>query len=259
MLKSCLACLLLAGPVLAAQPEPAAPPPAIKAPPGDEAPTADALIDRYIEALGGEEAMRKHSSRTDKGNMTIGDITGSMTVYSAAPNKRVGIFVAEGVGTITQGYNGEKGWEIGPQGKRFLEGEALAERARTSDFHQALNLRANYDIRVVGAETFDGKPAYRLGLKHKQAPVAGEQFMIFDAATGLLIGRVTGRQSAAGPVTLETVITDYKPFDGVLTPTKITTLVMGQQQVMTIDSVEFDTVPADAFDVPKELTEDGEK
>lgn len=226
--------------------------------PGPDAatPTAEAIVARYIEAIGGEEAIRSHTSRTDKGTMSLGGVTGEMTIYSAAPNKRVGLFVTKEIGVINQGYNGEQGWEISPQGKKLLEGEALADRARTSDFYQALDILTANTVKVVGPETFNGRPAYRLSVRHKETPAA-EQFMIFDAESGLLIGRVTERDTAAGPIKLETTLSDYKEFGGVKVPTKVTTMVMGQEQVMTISSVEFDNVPPDAFDVPAELAEGG--
>ncbi|MCC6677052.1 MAG: hypothetical protein IT436_07905 [Phycisphaerales bacterium] len=253
--------LALAGNALAQPADPAPAAPRAEQPPADgpnvSIPTAQEIVARYIKAIGGEDALRKHTSRTDKGTMNMGAISGSMTVYSAAPNKRVGIFATEQMGTINQGYNGEKGWEMGPQGNRLLEGDALADRARTSDFYQQLNLLTNHEVRVVGAESFGGKPAYRLGLKHKDNKAGPEQFMIFDAASGLLVGRITERQTAAGPVKLETTIADYKEFGGILTPTRVTTLAMGQEQVMTIESVEFDNVPDSAFDVPRELAEGG--
>lgn len=239
--------------------EPATPPKTEPAEPKVETevlPSAEEIVARYIKALGGAEAILKHTARTDKGTMTMGAMTGAMTVYSAAPNKRVGIFITEQVGTINQGYNGEKGWEIGPQGSRVLEGEALADRARTSDFYQQLNLLKTHEVRVVGADNFDGKSAYRLAVRHKEVKEGPEQIMIFDALSGLLVGRITERQTAAGPVKLETTISDYKEFGGVLTPTKVVTVVMGQEQVMTIDSVEFDNVPPEAFNLPESLAGD---
>jgi hypothetical protein len=56
-------------------------------------PTVDQIIDRYVQAIGGEAALRKATSRII--NMTLviegDDVTASFESYSQAPNKKVGI------------------------------------------------------------------------------------------------------------------------------------------------------------------------
>jgi hypothetical protein len=46
---------------------------------------------------------------------------------------------------------------------------------------------------------------------------------------------------------------DYKDFGDVKVATKTTTKVMGQTQLMTVDSVSWDPVDAKAFDLPAEI------
>lgn len=261
-MRTRLALLALAGLTFAANAQPAGSTPAAPAQPATsnaDLPAAEAVIAKYIKALGGEEAIRRHTSRTDKGTVTMGGVSGDMVIQSAAPNRKVSVFTAAGVGTIREGFDGAKGWRLSPQGNAMLEGEALADRARTSDFYGPLNLLKDYTVRVIGQEPIDGRPAHRLGLIHKQTPGGPEQFMLFDAESGLLVKRIAERQSAAGPIVIETVISDYKEFDGVKVATKIAAGFMGQQQIMTIDSVEFDNVPDSAFDIPAELSGGGEK
>src|SRR5262245_40449916 len=52
-------------------------------------PTADAIIDKYISAVGGKEAVMKHTSRTMKGSFEIEamGMTGTVQIFSKAPNK----------------------------------------------------------------------------------------------------------------------------------------------------------------------------
>lgn len=232
-------------------------PPPLASIPNEKLPTIQEVLDKYITALGGEESMRKHKSRTEKGTMTMTGMNGKLVIYSAAPNKRVGVFITPD-GELRQGYNGEQGWDTGLGGDRLLEGDALAERARTSDYFQALNLSKNFDIRMVGAEKVDDRKSYRLGLTAKPIgnapPAPGEQYLIFDAETGLLVGRIAERLTANGRLYVQTRIGDYKNFDGVMVGTKVSTIYARGQQLMTIESVEFDTVPDTTFEVPADLT-----
>jgi hypothetical protein len=53
------------------------------------------------------------------------------------------------------------------------------------------------------------------------------------------------------PVTI--VTSDYKDFDGVKVAARTVTKVMGQQQVMTIEKVEWNDAEADDFALPAEI------
>src|SRR5215813_11440849 len=56
-------------------------------------PTVDQIIDRYVQAIGGESAIRKLTSRVEKMTLVIedSDVTGSFESYRQAPNKGVEI------------------------------------------------------------------------------------------------------------------------------------------------------------------------
>ena len=56
-----------------------------------------------------------------------------------------------------------------------------------------------------------------------------------------------------GQIPVIIVMTDYKDFGDVKVPTKTTTKVMGQTQLMTVDTVSWDPVDAKAFDLPTEI------
>lgn len=223
------------------------------APDSAELPPATAIIAKYIQAIGGEEVLRGHTSRKDTGRITAAGLDGEMTTYAAAPNKRLNILATPQMGELRQGYNGEKGWETGPQGVRFLEGEVLADRARSSDFYQPLNMEKDNEIRVVGLETFNGAKCYRLSLTPRSGgdPVpAAEQFLFFDASTGLLAGRIAERHTSNGAARVETIFSDYKEFGGVQIPTLTITKAMGKEQRMVVNNVVFDEVPDSVFDAP---------
>ena len=49
------------------------------------------------------------------------------------------------------------------------------------------------------------------------------------------------------------VLDGYKTFDGLLVPTITRQKAMGIESVITFDSIEFDTVPENAFAVPPQI------
>src|SRR5215831_4372604 len=78
----------------------AAPAPAPMTPPaaGGAQVTADQILDKYIAAAGGADALHKVTSRAMKGNIVAGGNTTPIDVLTKAPNKRV---------TINHGANGD--------------------------------------------------------------------------------------------------------------------------------------------------------
>src|SRR5262245_6480776 len=71
-----------------------------------EMPTVDQILDKYAQALGGELAFRKLTTRIMTGTIEIKaekegipnkiDVTGEYEIYAVAPNKRVEINRLEG-------------------------------------------------------------------------------------------------------------------------------------------------------------------
>jgi outer membrane lipoprotein-sorting protein len=57
-----------------------------------------------------------------------------------------------------------------------------------------------------------------------------------------------------GEIPMEVVVSDYKDFGGLLTPTKMIQKAMGQEIVMTVTSVKNnEEIPADKFEPPAEI------
>src|SRR5215208_2779319 len=76
--------------------------------PAGAMPTADQILDKYVQALGGKAAIEKVNSRVSKGNFEIPAMGagGPIEMYAKAPNKNLVIINIPGFGTIQQGFNG---------------------------------------------------------------------------------------------------------------------------------------------------------
>jgi len=66
-----------------------------------------------------------------------------------------------------------------------------------------------------------------------------ESYDCYSAATGLLIASKSVQKTAMGDVPVVTTLSDYKKFGDVMVPTRTVQELMGQQQILTITSVEF--------------------
>ena len=217
-------------------------------------PSARSIIDRHLKAVGGRDAVLAHSSTRAAGTFSVPSqgMTGAIEVFAAKPNKSMIKINIPGVGDILEGYDGKHGWTVNPMtGPMLLEGKQLEEKRFDADFHGELHDDSRYQsITTLERSEFDGRQCYKLRLVKKDG---SEEFEFYDVATGLKAGRIATRETPMGSVTGTAVETDYKKFGKLLQPTTVKNTMMNMQQVITITSIEYDTVPASAFELPAEI------
>lgn len=219
----CLLFSLLMSVLVSAQEKPKSPD-VPKAPSGNgsaaaAAPTIDEILDKYVKALGGKEAIEKLNSRIVKGSFDIeaANMSGSFENFQKAPNKSATRISIQGFGDINSVFDGSKGWSNDPfSGFRELSGVELAATKREADLHSALNFKKNYSKMVVkGKEKVDSSEAYVV----EATPEEGtpEKFY-FDVNSGLVVRHDSERDSPQGKLAAEIYLTDYKEVDGVKIP-----------------------------------------
>jgi zinc protease len=178
--------------------------------------SVDQILDNYVKALGGKEALEKISSRTVKGSFDIEamNATGTFESYTKAPDKSAIFITIPNFGAVQEVHDGTKAWSSDPQnGIRELSGAELAIRKRDSDFHQNTNLKKHYPkMEVKGKEKVGSSEAYVI----EATPSEGspEKFY-FDLSTGLMVRRDVERDNPQGKIQVEIYYEDYKAVDGV--------------------------------------------
>ena len=210
------------------------------------------LIERHIKAVGGREAVLSHKSVYAKGTLSVpkSGISGPMEVFRAANPDRVTFkATVQGVGDIMEGYDGSHAWELSPvTGPMLKVGKELQQKKLDADFYGELRDPKKYiSIKTVEKTTFEGRPCYKVSLSRIDGV---EDFDYYDAATGLHAGSINTRESSMGTLTLTTVVGGYKKFGNLLIPTTHTQKVMGIEQTLTFDSIEFDKVNPSVFTPP---------
>jgi hypothetical protein len=75
----------------------------------------------------------------------------------------------------------------------------------------------------------------------------------FDKESGLLIGTLSKQQSQMGEMQAEITMEDYRDFDGIKMPGKVTMTMGPQQVVTTIKSVSHEAIADSVFALPAEI------
>ncbi len=219
-----LAFAIFAAITSAAQDKPKADAPKADAPKTDTKPmalpTVDDILDKYVKAIGGREAIEKVKSRSVKGSFdmeTFGVTGAPIEMFAKAPNKTAMKIDVPNFGVVNRVFDGAAGWEANPMtGLRELSGVELAQTKRGADFYQELNFKKHYPkMELKGKEKVGSSEAYLI----EATPAEGSsEKLYFDVATALLIRHDAETESPQGKLQVETYLDDYKAVDGVKIP-----------------------------------------
>jgi hypothetical protein len=221
-------------------------------------PAADAVIQKYIKALGGADAVDEISSRVQKGKVIgVGEQPVVIDIYTQKPGKRISIMHLPDIDSVTA-YNGKEGW-TGSTGRpsRPMNSGDVDAAAMDADLQFATHIPQRFsDLKTVREEAIAGHPAYLVVGSREGYPPAE---MYFDAGSGLLVRLVRYAETVLGRNPTQIDYADYRVVDGVKTPFRWTigrpsgsfTIQVEQlQQNVPIDDKKF-VKPADPAPAPK--------
>lgn len=217
---------------------------------GAQAPrTADELIARYVQKIGGIEKIRAVQSLRRTGKLTGGGgFEATVLQESKRPNKVREEFSLQGMTGVTA-YDGHAGWKIEPwQGKKdpeALSEDELRSVVEESDFDDPLIDYAakGNTATLVGMDQVDGSDVYKLKLTLKSGDV---RIYDFDADELVPIKIESKRTIRGAEVEFETELGDYKEVNGWYLPFSMATGAKGSQfkQAVTLTKIEAN-VPID--------------
>ena len=221
--------------------------------PGAALPAGAVLVAKYAAAIGGP-ALIKAPQITTKGGllMSAAGINATFEMLQLAPNRMQMVTTIPGVGAIQVGYDGAIAWSMDPmQGPRLLAGKEMDEIREEADPRAAARSPDLFSsVQTVADTTMGGERCYLVKLTWKSGR---ETFDCYSPATGLMVGSSSVQQTPMGAIPVSTVYSDYKKFGDFMVPTKTTQSMMGQQQVMTISSVEVGTGAGVTIVAPPEV------
>ncbi|MGC1221562.1 MAG: photosynthetic reaction center cytochrome c subunit family protein, partial [Candidatus Sulfotelmatobacter sp.] len=209
-------------------------------------PTSEELIDRYVRALGGVEAIGNVTSREEKGIAITGGQSVGIEIFDQDPEKQAFVRHTQPADSIT-GFNGLDGWfETPGHPIREMHGADLDAARIDADLHFPLHLKQIFsELRVEYPEKIGDRKAYVIsGRREGQPPLK----LYFDEQSGLLVRLVRYADSPLGLAPTQLDYGDYRDVEGVQTPFRWTitqpegtsTIQLKEiRQNVPIDNVKF--------------------
>jgi hypothetical protein len=219
--------------------------------------TVDEIVDKYLAALGGREALGKLKSRTMTGTLTVvtpgGEVSGPIEVVTVAPNKTRMLakldLTSLGAGqmTIDQRFNGTSGYVIDTlQGNREITGGQLDVMKNSVFPTPFLSYKDNgATVELAGKEKVGDRDAYVLVM----TPTSGPAVRAFvDAESFLMIKTVVKIDSPqVGEVEQTTELSDYRPVGDVKAPFVVKTTSPVQNTSVAVTRIEHNTTIDEAL------------
>jgi photosynthetic reaction center cytochrome c subunit len=208
--------------------------------------SADSILEKYVAALGGADAIRKVTSRVEKGAVRFGGQETAIEVIEKAPNKRISIMHMPNGDSITA-FDGTSGW-LGNAGRPPREMPAAESDAAglDADLYFAVRLKEIFkQLRPSRPEKIGDVQCQTINaMRPGQPPVR----LYFDETSGLLVRMVRYIETPVGRYPTEIDYADYREVDGVKVPTRwtlarpngrFTIAIADVQQNVPVDDARF--------------------
>jgi hypothetical protein len=192
--------------------------------------TVDQVLAKYVQALGGAQAVQNAKTRVMTGTVTSRDlVTTNATVQEKATGEYRIDIATQPVPTV-RAFNGKSAWAIGggggrggpggppPDAPRDLAGFQMQQGLRLADFALPVRVKDLYQGLAVNKayDTIDGKQV--VVLTGRPYPDVTEQ-LSFDRESGLLLRRsitTTGVRLMVLPEQID--YSDYRDVSGLKLP-----------------------------------------
>jgi outer membrane lipoprotein-sorting protein len=216
--------------------------------------TVQDVVARNLQARGGLERVKAVRAMRLKGLMQAANGTDVPTaIFMQRPNRIRQEATLNGRLAV-QAFDGERGWALNPMmGNAPVEVPVGVARrmAEQADFDGPLvdTEAKGHRLEFAGIESLGEVKAAKLRLVKKSGE---EQFLFFDASTGLEIRTLGEIDQTGRKVSIESRYSDFRTVDGLTVPFTVEVLVNGQlQQKITLSSAEFPaSLEDDLFRMP---------
>jgi outer membrane lipoprotein-sorting protein len=222
-----------------------------------EAPlTADQIVQKHVEAIGGMAKLNAIQTLVVTGKASIlGQTEAPLTIQVKRPNMLRLAMKFQGH-EIVQAFDGVTAWTrnplIGAEAKASSEEDTRAAE-ESSDFigGNLVDYKSKGNmVELVDREEIEGVSVYKLKITKKNGSV---EYDYLDAKSFLPVKTEGRRRQLGKEVLYESKIADYKPVEGVLMPFRLTQLVNGRLAMeITVEKMEAN-VPLDetVFKMPE--------
>ena len=179
--------------------------------------TAEGIINRYINLIGGKENLEEVQSIELKGSADL-NMQGQsfkLEFYSLknSQNQSLSTVSAGGMQVQKSVFNKDQGYNV-VNGQKIILSEDELEQALT-DSKLFSELTYDYEIvKLVGSSTIDDQKVYEIKISDNNTEY-------YSIETGLKVKEVENQLIDGNQITIETTIKEYQEVNGILIPSEI--------------------------------------
>jgi len=204
-------------------------------------PTADQILDKYLAAVGGADALHKIKTRVQKGTVDAAGQQYPIEIYSEAPEKRLSISHPS-FGESVTAFNGRAGWLTTPRGVHPMNASERQSARIDAQIYFPVQIRELYqEFKVHPGETIGGHATLLVTAKGAStSPLR----LFFDQQTGLLLRLIRYTETPLGRNPLQVDYADYRDASGLKIPYQWTLTRTSGSFTIRVTSVQ-ENVPID--------------
>lgn len=183
----------------------------------DVVPSVKQVLDRYVRALGGQQALNNIRTRVVKTETMDPPSKAVTEIFVKAPGKVLHVKQSGGYSTRA-GFNGRQAWQYDSAKSYWglLDKGQRISLIQESELYPGSRLRSDYtELAVLGKEKIGERDVYVLG---GISPEGAHERFFFDTNSGLLLRRRTEQPSIFGWVPIQVDFEDYRSVDNVKVP-----------------------------------------
>ncbi|MFO7720617.1 MAG: pitrilysin family protein [Gillisia sp.] len=195
----------------------------------DPSVTAEAVLNKYIQAIGGKQVVDNVKSILLNASAEIQGQKLDLEVKTTSNGKSLTVVSMGGNAISKQVFDGTKGFAVMQGQKVAFTDEQIADVKPESTTFPELTVE---DAKVMGIEAVEGKDAYAIALNDKTTAY-------YDLETGLKVKSV--KTVSQGPQTMEvpTGYSNYKEVDGIKFPFTMTQSFGPQSIEFTVNEIQL--------------------
>jgi outer membrane lipoprotein-sorting protein len=222
--------------------------------------TADQIIQKHVEAIGGVEKLNAIHTLVVTGKASIlGQTEAPLVIQVMRPN-RMRLEITYQGKTVVQAFDGTTAWTINPlvdpEPRESTDDDTRAAQ-ESSDFigGNLVDYKSKGNmIQLVDREEIAGLAVYKLKITK---PSGSVEYDYLDAKSFLPVKTEGKRFQFGQQILYESRIADYKPVEGVLMPFSVKQLVNGRLAMeITIEKMDANVAVDEAvFRMPAKPTQ----
>ncbi|MBT2162746.1 M16 family metallopeptidase [Zobellia barbeyronii] len=172
--------------------------------------TANTVLNKYIEAIGGKEKLEAVTSYSLLAEAELQGMKLNLEVKKTNKDQFMQDVKMSGNSMSKQVFNGDKGYMVMQGQKKDMGPDEIEKVKGESAPFPELNY-LNTDITLEGTESIDGKKAYKL-------KISEEKTAFYDVETGLKVQEATTAEMGGQSITSIINYLDYKEVSGIQFP-----------------------------------------